>query len=90
MNLPYDVINKILIYLGELNKEPYILQYEYNSHYYKINPYSDYFFNIQSTLIMKRLYQCSHYEILNNKFLYKLGKKHYMKVLKENYKLNIK
>jgi len=75
MNLPIDCINKILIYLGEINKDPYILQYNEYKTYYKINKYSNYFFNIQSTLIMKRLYPLTNYEtILNNKVLYKLGK----------------
>ena len=89
MTLPIDVINKILIYIGELNNTPFILQYnqgykyKIKKFYFKINPFSDYFLSIRALLVVRRLYKLKSYEqILNNKMLYKLSKKHYMDKLK--------
>jgi hypothetical protein len=86
MNLPIDIINKILIYTGELDNVPFIIQYNRSSERkvsYKINPYADYFLSLRALMIVKRLYPLRSYEgILNNTMLYKLSKKHYMEILK--------
>lgn len=86
MNLPIDIINKILIYTGELDNVPFIIQYNRLNEKkvsYKINPYADYFLSLRALMIVKRLYPLRSYEgILNNIMLYKLSKKHYMEVLK--------
>ena len=86
MNLPIDIINKILIYTGELDNVPFIIQYNRLNEKkvsYKINPYADYFLSLRALMIVKRLYPLRSYEgILNNTMLYKLSKKHYMEVLK--------
>ena len=63
-DIPIDIINKILIYVGELNHNLIILQYNpytygrYIRHYtfYKINMFSDLLWNIKSTMIMKRIF----------------------------------
>ena len=86
MDLPIDIINKILIYTGELDNVPFIIQYNRLNEKkvsYKINPYADYFLSLRALMIVKRLYPLRSYEgILNNTMLYKLSKKHYMEVLK--------
>ena len=86
MNLPIDIINKILIYTGELDNVPFIIQYNRLNEKkvsYKINPYADYFLSLRALMIVKRLYPLRSYEgILNNTMLYKMSKKHYMEVLK--------
>ena len=86
MNLPIDIINKILIYTGELDNVPFIIQYNRLNEKkvsYKINPYADYFLSLRALILVKRLYPLRSYEgILNNTMLYKLSKKHYMEVLK--------
>ena len=88
MNLPIDIINKILIYTGELDNVPFIIQYNRLNEKkvsYKINPYADYFLSLRALMIVKRLYPLRSYEgILNNTMLYKLSKKHYMEMLKLN------
>ena len=87
MDLPIDIINKILIYTGELDNVPFIIQYRSNGKkvFYKINPFADYFLSLRALMIVKRIYPLRSYEgILNNTILYKLSKKHYMEMLKLN------
>lgn len=85
MTFPIDIINIILIYVGELDDIPFILQYSKNKKYYKINPHASYFIPLQALITMKRLYRLTSYEcILNNRMLYMLGKRDYIKkILKE-------
>lgn len=86
--LPMEIINIILEYVSELNQDTIITQYHplTNKEYYKINFYSDLLWNIKSTLMMKRFYPIYSYDFSNkgNIELYKYGKIHYEKYLREN------
>jgi hypothetical protein len=77
---PIEIVNKILMYVGELNNDVVIIQYETVSYkeLYKINMLSDSLWSIQGLLYMKRLYPLM-YNITSkpNKELYKWGKAHY-------------
>jgi len=55
---PIEIINKILIYVSELNNDMIITQYnpKTNKKYYKINFTTDLLWRIKATLIMKRIY----------------------------------
>lgn len=84
--LPIEIINKILVYISELNNDIIITQYDYitNKKYYKINFDTDLIWRIKSTLVMKQIYP-----IYSNVFvrketiqLYKHGIPHYEKLLK--------
>lgn len=87
MNLPIELINKILIYVAELNNDIIIQQYMYSKNIiqssFNINFNSNLLQNIKSTLIMKRLYPIinfnSNFKI--NKKLYDNGISHYKKQL---------
>lgn len=86
--LPIEIINIILEYVSELNQDTIITQYHplTNKEYYKINFYSDLLWNIKSTLMMKRFYPIYSCDFSNkgNIELYKHGKIHYEKHLREN------
>jgi hypothetical protein len=79
--IPIDIVNKILVYVGELNNSIIITQYNpiTNKEYYKINFHSDLFWRIKSTLIMKRHYpiHISDFHNRDNIELYKYGIPHY-------------
>jgi hypothetical protein len=87
--LPIEIINKILVYVGELNDNIIITQYHIysNKEYYKINFNSDLLWKIKASIRMKQLYPL--YPIYNNVFinnhyikLYQYGIPHYQKELK--------
>ena len=56
--IPIEIINKILLYVGELNNNMIITQYHLvsNKEYYKINFYSDLIWKIKATIRMKKIY----------------------------------
>jgi len=90
MNLPIEIINKILVYVGELNKELYITQYDTvtSKPYYKINHYADVLWGIKATLITKQIYPyydyCINWQLPFTKMreLYYYAKPHYEKKLR--------
>ena len=82
--IPIEIINKILVYVSELNNSIIITQYHLvsNKEYYKINLNSDLVWKIKSTLKMKQIYPI--YNSFTNKSsieLYKFGIPHYEKEL---------
>ena len=83
--IPIEIVNKILIYVAELNDDMIITQYHQitNKAYYKINFTSELLFNIKSTLIMKRMYPMYSCDFSNKSDieLYKFGIPHYKKQL---------
>lgn len=87
--IPMEVINKILVYVSELNHQIIMTQYLTNKPYYVINFNSDLLWKIKATLMMKRLYPI-YSSILNNGIsknnieLYKNGVSHYKKYLMLN------
>ena len=86
--LPIEIINNILIYVGELNNEILIKQYCIISKkiYYKLNMFSDFLWNIKSLLVTRRLYPLydNPLSIMKHKCLYRWAKNHYEKLLKNN------
>lgn len=84
--LPIEIINKILIYIGELNNNIVITQYDFltKKEYYKINFYTDRLWKIKSSIVMKKIYPIYSCDF-SNKFnidLYKNGISHYEKKLR--------
>jgi len=81
--LPIEMINKILVYVSELNGDMIILQYDLPKmkEFYKINFLSDSCWKIQSTLVMKRIYPVLYPEC--HLELYRFGIPHYTKQLRE-------
>jgi hypothetical protein len=89
MKLPIEIINKILLYLSEINNDIITIQYNQNNNklneYYIINKASNNIINIESINIMKRcypLYNCINITSPENIELYKYGKMHYINILK--------
>jgi hypothetical protein len=85
---PVEIINKILVYVGELNNNIIITQYHIcsNKEYHKINFHSNLLWRIKSTLRMKQVYPI--YPNYNGGFtnksnikLYQSGITHYQKEL---------
>ena len=85
--IPIEIINKILLYVGELNNNMIITQYHLvsNKEYYKINFYSDLIWKIKATIRMKKIYPIYNADnYLKEKGfieLYKFGTQHYQKEL---------
>jgi|LauGreSBDMM110SN_4_FD.fasta_scaffold00444_6 hypothetical protein len=87
--VPIEIVNKILVYVGELNHEMIITQYDICSReaFYKLNWHSNLLWQIKASLRMKQLYPL--YPTLNgggftNKScikLYQSGVLHYQKEL---------
>ena len=85
INLPIEIINKILIYVAQLNNDIIAQQYVYSKNMFlsafSINFNSNLLRNIQSTLLMKQFYPIMDFN-LNfklNKELYDNGVSHYKK-----------
>jgi len=83
--IPIEIVNKILLYVGELNNNVVITQYHITSRkeYYKINFDSNLLWRIKANIRMKQLYP-----IYNGAFnkkesieLYRFGVLHYQKEL---------
>jgi hypothetical protein len=86
--IPIEIVNKILIYVSEINNNIITIQYDLvtNKKYYKINFYSNLLWKIKSTLIMKQIYpiySCD-FSKKENIELYQFGIPHYEKKLREN------
>jgi hypothetical protein len=82
---PIEIINKILVYVSELNNNMIITQYHSytNKEYYMINFNSDLLWKIKATLRMKQLYPI-YIPLFNKKTdieLYQHGIPHYQKQL---------
>jgi hypothetical protein len=86
--IPIDIVNKILVYVGEVNNNIIITQYHpiTNKKCYKINLNSELLWKIKSTLIMKKIYPICDGNFCNkgNIDLYKFGIPHYEKQLRNN------
>jgi hypothetical protein len=88
--IPTEIINIILVYIGELNNNMIITQYNpiTNKEYYKINFYSDLLWKIKSTLVIKRIYPIYIDGIcyMDNSYieLYKFAIPHYENELRQN------
>jgi len=91
--IPIEIINKILVYVGELNDSVIITQYYPITckEYYIINFHSDFLWKIKSSLRMKQIYSIKNYNFSKDNIqLYKFGIEHYKKKLKEeSNKLNL-
>ena len=81
LTLPIEIINKILVYKGEINNELVITQYHPNTCdlYFTINFFSSALLKLNSVIIMKLLYPllCSYPYDPCNRILYYNGLKHY-------------
>jgi hypothetical protein len=82
--IPIEIVNKILVYVSELNNDLIITQYYINKNkeYYMINFNSNLLWRIKSTLRMKKIYPIYHEHNggFNNKDyreLYEFGIPHY-------------
>lgn len=88
--IPIEIINKILVYISELNNNLIITQYNSKTlkEHYKINFHSNLLFDIESSLLMKCIYPIYSCDFSNkhNIELYKFGKRHYDIQLKLNKK----
>ena len=86
--IPIEIVNKILVYVSELNNNIIITQYHpiTNKEYYKINFNSDLLWKIRSTLIMKKIYPIPSCNFSNKEYLklYKYFIPHYEKKLRQN------
>lgn len=87
---PIEIVNKILVYISELNNDTIITQYDMitNKEYYKINFNSDLLFKIKTVFVMKRIYPVySGYFNKSTLKLYKSGVLHYEEQLRvKNYR----
>jgi len=88
---PIEIINKILVYICELNNNIIITQYDMitNKEYYKINFNSDSLWKIRTNVIMKRIYPIYSSDFCNkgNIELYRYGMSYYEKQLRLNKKV---
>ena len=86
--LPIEIVNKILVYVSDLNNNVIITQYHpiTNKEYYKINFNTDFLWKIKSNILMKRIYPIRDSDFSNkcNIELYKYGIPHYEKQLRIN------
>jgi hypothetical protein len=81
MKLPVEVVNKILGYVSDLNKNVVIMQYDPISYieFYKINFNSEVLWDIKSIIMMKKIYPSNNNDFSkqSQRDLYKHGKDHY-------------
>jgi len=85
--IPIEIINKILVYVSELNNNIILIQYHpiTNKEYYQINFYADSLWKIKSTLLMKKIFPFYSCNFSNKQIeLYKFGILHYEKKLRQN------
>ena len=86
MNFPIEIVDKILVYVGELNDDIIIPQYGKSS--YIINFYSDSLYKISANLLMKRYYDISYSTNINwykqHIKLYEWGSEHYYNKVKSS------
>ena len=83
---PIEIVNKILVYVSEINNDVIITQYHIitNKEYYKINFNSDLLWKIKTNLIMKRIYPIYSYDFfkMSSYELYQSVMSHYEKQLR--------
>lgn len=85
--IPIEIVNKIMVYIGELNNDVIITQYNIvtKAEFFKINFYSDLLWNIKSVIFLKQLYplnfSCPSEK--RNQELYKSAKPHYANILRQ-------
>ena len=85
--IPIEIVNKILCYVSDINNT--LIRPQYNlltsKEYNKINFKSHLLWKIKSTLTMKKHYPlyCTNFSNKNTRELYKSGKLHYEKQLRE-------
>jgi hypothetical protein len=94
MKLPIEIVNKIMVYIAELNHTTIITQYNLldNGEHYIINKKSDLLWDIESVIFMKRIYPFPFLDpnkfinysptTKNNRILMKHGKAHYKEKLR--------
>jgi hypothetical protein len=84
--LPIEIVNKILVYVSELNNDIIITQYNMitNKEFYLINFSSDLLWKIKTVFLMKRIYPIYSCDFFNKATLklYKSGILHYEKQLR--------
>ena len=84
--IPIEIINKILVYVSELNDDVIITQYHPVTckEYHKINFNSDFIWKIKSSLRMRQIYPITNYPFSSATIvLYKNGTEYYKKQLKQ-------
>lgn len=92
--MPIEIINKIMYYIGELNNDVIITQYNIITkvEFYKINFYSQLLCDISTVILLKQLYpfcsSCSCPTEKKNQELYKSAKPHYANILRQISNLN--
>ena len=90
--MPIEIINKIMYYIGELNNDVIITQYNIITKvkFYKINFYSELLWDIKSVILIKQIYPLrnSFPTEKKNKELYKSAKPHYANILRQISNLN--
>ena len=83
--IPIEIVNKILLYVAEINNSIIVTQYNLitNKEYYKINFNSDIIWKIKATILTKRIYPIYSTDFYNkdNIALYKFFIPHYEKQL---------
>jgi hypothetical protein len=84
--LPLDVVNRIIIYVGELNHQVVMLLYnpKNNNERYKVNKSSNFLWKLRGLMVMKQLYPLTDVDPTEhqNRELYKYGKQYYEYLLK--------
>jgi hypothetical protein len=58
---PIEIVNKIMIYVAEINNSMMITQFNTNREYYKINFHSDLLWKVKANMMMKRIYPIYHF-----------------------------
>lgn len=92
--MPIEIINKIMYYIGELNNDVIITQYNIITkvEFYKINFYSHLLWEVSTVIFLKQLYpfrsSCSCPTEKKNQELYKSAKPHYANILRQISNLN--
>jgi len=84
MTLPIDIINKILIYMSQINDDIMTIQYKYNlNEFYIFNKYSTKFIDIEALQMTKRTYPLYMANLTDEKYrqLYYFCKNHYKQIL---------
>lgn len=86
IKIPIELVNKIMVYVCELNNGMIITQFCPNTHkeYYQINFNSNLVWRIHATLILKRtdpIYDSEYFCNSYNRRLYQSGIEHYEKVV---------
>jgi hypothetical protein len=85
--IPIEIINKILVYVAEINHNIMITQYHPTTHTesYKINFNSDLLWKLKSTILMKHIYpiRSGDFSNLATRELYKFGIPHYENQLRK-------